>query len=504
MNRSSHDSTSPQFDPLSRRNFLKWSGGCASLSSTAILSQLLNLQLTQSAVAQEGDTSDYKALVCVFLLGGVDSFNMVTPYEDDEHAIYQSVRSGLALSKDPANPEILPIPVDINNLSGRQIGIHAGMPEIKSLYDAGNAAVVANVGSLVFPTTKTEYVNKSVKLPLGLFSHSDLIQHWQTSVPQSRSQVTGWGGRMADMLSAEHAGSKVSMNISINGLNIFQTGTNVVPYAVGTGGATSLYGYNNGQTRDRIYRQLTDHMYPTDTTDALTTQYSDLLQRTLGKTKRVSIDAAAGFSAATNAINLVTTFPGGSLSDQLKMVAKTIAARGSGQGELNQTRQIFFVSAGGWDHHDEVKDAQAGMLPVVSKSLKAFYEATVELGVENNVTTFTASDFGRTLTSNGNGSDHAWGGNHFVIGGSVDGGKVHGSSRLTDLNVDPYPTNLAIDNLLDAGRGRLIPTTSVDEYNAELAMWFGIDNSLALEDVLPNIRNFYASNAGGKPIGFMS
>jgi len=467
---------------------MKFSGGCASLSSTAILSQLLNLQLTQAATANDADVSDYKALVCVFLLGGIDSHNMIAPHVQAEYDDYASVRTNLALPR----ADFLPISVDTaSSGGGRTLGIHPGMPEMQQLYTAGNAAVIANVGSLVFPTTRQQYRDKNVQLPLGLFSHSDLVKHWQTSVPQSRSQVTGWGGRMADLLSSSTGGNpNISMNIALNSLNVFQTGSEVVPYVVNDNGATVLFGYGNNNTRDRIYRRVIDHMYPSTADSELGQMYSDLLQRTLAKTKRISIDAAQQFNDATST-SLVTQFPEeNSLAAKLRMVAKAIA----GRDLLGQKRQIFFVTAGGWDHHDGVVDKQATMLPELSQALNAFYQATVELGVADSVTTFTASDFARTLSSNGNGSDHGWGGNHFVIGGGVRGGKVYGD----------YPESLALNNSLDLGRGRLLPTTSVDEYNAELAMWFGIANNQSLEDILPNIRNFYAGGSTSGPLGFLA
>ncbi len=498
----------PIIDPLSRRNFMKWSGGCAALSSSAILSQLLNLHLTQSAVAQTGGGSDYKALVCVFLLGGVDSFNVVTPYEQDEYDKYVDVRENLALPRETftdasgvTHEGVLPIPIDIANPSGRKVGLHPGMSGMRDLYNDGNAAVDANVGSLVYPVTKTQYQQKNVKLPLGLFSHSDLIKHWQTSIPDTRSATTGWGGRMADLLNATVDGdpSPISMNISLGGLNRFQTGSDIIPYAVGTNGATRLNGYagTGGGGQDAIYRAMLDQYYTSSDDSELSNTYRDLLQHTLAKTKRISIDAAADFATATSAEPEVVFPSGNRLADQLKMVAKVIRGRSS----LNRNRQIFFVTAGGWDHHDEVIDAQAGMLPQVSQALKAFYDETEAMGVSDQVTTFTASDFGRTLSSNGNGSDHAWGGNHFVIGGSVDGGKVHGGT-ITENPPEAYPADLALGNDLDVGRGRLIPTTTVDEYNAELAMWFGMADDGSLEDVLPNIRHFHSAGSGN-PVGFM-
>ena len=465
-----------QIRSLSRRDLIKLSGGCAALSSTSLLAQLLNLQLTKTAVAAEGDAEGYKALVCVFLFGGVDSFNVLAPYEDDEYAAYSAIRTNLALPQEDLHP--------ITDSNGRQFGVHPGMQGIADIFNAGDAAFVANVGSLIQPTDRQSYDSQS-SLPLGLFSHSDFIQHWQTSIPQSRSSVNGWVGRMADMLTdSVNDNPHISMNIALNSLNIMQTGSTVTPYIVATNGATTLGGYSQttGNTSNKIYTQATDGL--------LGRTYSDLLEQTFADRKRSSIDGAAEFNAAVGEIELTTVFPASSLAEQLKMVAKAIAARDT----LSQRRQIFFVSAGGWDHHDDLLSKQAGMLPMVSGAMSAFYEATKELGCENEVTTFTASDFARTLTTNGDGSDHAWGGNHIVMGGAVNGSHVYGT----------YPESLnPSDNVLDVGRGRLIPTTSVDEYNAELANWFGIPNDSSLESVLPNVRNFFGAGST-LPLGFLS
>ncbi|MEM7475792.1 MAG: DUF1501 domain-containing protein [Planctomycetota bacterium] len=459
---------------LDRRAFMQLSGGCAALSSTSLLSTLVNLKMTNTAVAASGgDLSGYKALVCVFFLGGYDSYNVLAPYETAEYNDYASARTNLALPREDL--------LEISDRSGRSFGVHPGMGEVRDMYNSNNLAFVANVGSLIEPTNPNNY--NDVAKPLGLYSHSDLIQHWQTCVPQSRSQVTGWGGRMADMLTdTVNQNPSIAMNIALGALNTFETGSSVVPYVVQQSGATALSGYGStGTGLNGLYTKFTD--------DMLGQQYGDLLEKSFAETRRLSIDGAIGFNSATNSVTLNTEFPDTSLANNLKMVARTIGAADT----LQQSRQIFFVSIGGWDHHDEVINRQAGMLPMVSQALKAFYDATVELGVAADVTTFTASDFARTLSSNGNGSDHAWGGNHMVMGGSVSGGQVYGD----------YPASLALGNPLDQGRGRLIPSTSVDEYNADLACWFGVENNAELEDILPNIRNFHPAGEGPPPVGFM-
>ncbi len=464
----------------SRRDFLRASGGCGALTSATFLSTLMNLQLTKTAMAAAGDLSGYKALVCVFHHGGNDSFNMLTPYDTGEsvgeYADYASIRGGLALSKD----ELLPI----DGPDGRQMGIHYGMPEFKQLYDTGKLAFLANVGSLIGPTTLQDY-NSQSSLPLGLFSHSDEQRHWQTCVPQSRTQITGWAGRMADMITdTVNSNPAVSMNIAVGFMNILQAGENVIPYVIHrTNGAQLLNGYNGTGAYNQIL---------TKTTDSLLAQtLSDVLEQAYNDRSRSSIDAAMEFNNAVNSITLNTAFPATSIGQQLEMTAKTIAARKT----LGQTRQIFLVERGGWDHHANLKTSQAAMLPEISQALAAFSAATQELGVEADVTTFSISDFGRTLSQNGsNGSDHAWGANHYIMGGAVNGGAVFGD----------YPTSLAAGNPLDVGRGRLIPTTAVDEYAAELAMWFGVQNNADLENILPNIRNFYASGASAGPLGLMA
>ncbi|MEQ1824809.1 MAG: DUF1501 domain-containing protein [Pirellula sp.] len=507
----------------SRRAFMKFTGGCAALGSTSVLSQMLSLKLTQAAYADskigritKTDNSPYRALVCIFLNGGIDTFNILTPYDAAEHAAYTAVRTTLA----KPIADLLPIPVDIASPAGRKLGVNKSMPEVQTLYNTGKLAFIANVGSLVVPiASKTAYT--TARKPLGLFSHADLIQHWQTSIPQSRSQASGWGGRMADLLTASHNPTDlISMNIALGSLNVFQTGTNVFPYVVGSTGAALPSGYSKNNTTgnnyDRVHNLVVNGstglngIYP-PADSALGAMYSDLLQRSLARYKRKGIDAAQGFFDATDnagtgstagplpaaiadkftAIANDATIPSGirGLAANLSMVARVIRARTA----FAQTRQIFFVSVGGWDSHDNQIASHASMLPGVSKALDAFHNATVQLNVAENVTTFTASDFGRTLAPNSTGSDHAWGGNHMVMGGAVLGGKVYGS----------YPTSLALNNSLDLGRGRLIPTTSVDQYNAELATWFGIQNDSTLTDILPNVRNFYAANSATRPIGFL-
>ena len=471
-------------DQPQRRDFLKLAGGCAALTNTSLLSTIFNLSATNAAVAAN-DLSGYKALVCVFLYGGNDSYNMLSPAETQERADYLEARGGVYA---PGNGA-LGLPAEglheiTDSFSGRRFNVHPAMGDVAGLYNDGNLTYLCNVGSLVQPTDRAAY-DARTSLPLGLFSHADLQRHWMTSVPQTRSQVTGWAGRMADLITDQvNSHPSISMSIALNQVNMLQTGGSVIPYIVTTNGASEVNWYNQTWTQARIFTQLTD--------DVLSRTYSNLYQKTFAEGNRNALDAAIAFNEATDAVTLNTTFrtANNDLANQLQMVAKTIGARST----LGQTRQIFFVYAGGWDNHDELINNQQTRLGYVSTALKDFYDATVELGIENDVCTFTASDFARTLNSNGRGSDHAWGGNQIIMGGGVNGGRIYGEYPLT---LKPNASDL------DLGRGRLLPTTAVDEMSCELAMWYGLGNDNAMETVLPNIRNF-VSAGDPAPLGFIS
>ena len=458
-------------DPqLSRRRFLG-QASCAAVGTTALFNTVLNMGMFNSLAAP--GAPGYKGLVCLFLGGGIDSFNMLVPRGPAEYAEYAAARADLALAVDTLLP-IVPATSD-----GREYGLHAGLPELQALFEQGNLALVANVGTLVEPTTLQQFQNRSVALPLGLFSHSDQAMHWQTSVPDQRTAV-GWGGRMADVLQAGNCNQNISMNISLSGSNVFQSGNLTAHYTIGPEGSQGLRDYGE-TTPDALVR--------TEAIDGLLgLTYHNVFEKTFAARMRSAIDAHVEFSAAIEGLApLQTVFSNTGLSQRFRMIAQTIAAREA----LGMSRQTFFVMAGGWDHHDEVIVNQEAMLPVISQALGEFYSALEEIGVADDVVTFTASDFGRTLSSNGRGSDHAWGGNHLVLGGSVAGGEIYGQ----------FPP-LYLGNPLDVNRGRMIPTTSVDEYFAEMALWFGVP-STDLELVLPNIARFYSPGSATPPIGFL-
>ena len=465
---------------LSRRRFLG-QAACAAVSTLPVLSTLLNLRFASSiASAQTPPGSGYRALVCLFLNGGNDSFNMLVPRGASEYAEYAAVRQDLALA---ANA-LLPINPLNSAQVGRQLGLHPGMPELQQLFESGDAAFVANVGTLVQPgITKTGFFDGSAQLPVGLFSHSDQIEQWQTSLPDTRSGI-GWAGRAADLLNELNAHPNVSMNISLAGSNVWQTGNSVFEYAITPDGAVGLANYSKEWAQEYGTRQIRSAAVD----GQLAMEYANVFQRTFAGSQRSALDAYDLFAAATGPdLPAGASFPDSQLGRQLRMIARTIAGRGA----LGAVRQTFFVSVGGWDHHDEVLNNQAAMLPIVSQAVGAFHNAMQLLGAQDDVTLFLASDFGRTLSSNGRGSDHAWGGNTFVVGGAVDGRKIYGS----------YP-DLYADNPLDLGRGRLIPTTSVDAYFAELALWLGVPRA-DLPLVLPNIGRFIDVAGTAAPVGFL-
>jgi uncharacterized protein (DUF1501 family) len=466
----------------SRRRFLG-QASCAAVSSIPVLNTLLNLKAAGHLAAAAPGPSDYRALVCLFFSGGIDSFNLLAPRGTSEWQQYKGIRGDLAI------PSTSLLPITPTNITGMELGVHPGMAGIQSLFEAGNAAFVSNVGTLVEPVTKTQYFQGTGKFPLGLFSHSDQIEQWQTGTPDVRSP-RGWAGRVGDVLKQLNTDPTVSMNISLAGANIWQSGETVYEYAVSAGsgdwpgGAEELQGYDPSETSD--WSTIVPRTRAVDGQLAL--EYQHLLTEAFASKKRDAMAAFQLFNSATSTpLPTGVTFPGNYLAEQFKMVAKSVA----GHAALGHVRQTFFVHIGGWDHHDEVLANMGELMPVVSGAVSAFYAALTALGMADSVTLFTASDFGRTLTSNGAGSDHAWGGNHFVVGGAVDGRKVYGQ----------FP-ELYEDNPLDVGRGRLIPSTSVDAYFAELALWLGVPKS-SLPLVLPNIERFYSLSSSSNPVGFL-
>ncbi len=458
---------------FSRRRFIR--DACsATFGLTTASSSLFKLNTLRAAaknnLAYVGD--DYKALVCLFQAGGNDSHNMLVPTDTGAYSEYAMTRTNLALRKD----ELINL-IHTNN-DNRTYGLNASMEGVGSLFNEGKLAFVNNVGTMIQPVNKAEYEDRKVPLPLGLFSHSDQIAQWQTAQPGQRVS-TGWGGKLAEMFQDMNTSNDISMNITLSGTNVFQFADKVVEYSVSPSGeGYGIRGYQGERQFDVARTKLIDGLLYHD--------YEDIYQKTYVDVLRNSIDAQQLFNETIeNLPEFNTEFSGDRLSQSFKMIAKIISAREI----LGFKRQIFFVRVGGWDHHDDLLRRQNGMLAGVSSALSEFASALQEVNAFDQVVTFSMSEFGRTLTSNGDGSDHAWGGNVMVMGGSVKGARMYGD----------YPS-LALGNPLEIGRGRIIPTISNDEYFAELALWFGVAAS-DLPTILPNVGNFY--NGNGSPLGFL-
>ena len=471
---------------ISRRQFIG-QANCAAVGTASLLSSLLSLRLTAGA-ASASNFTDYKALVCLFLNGGNDSYNMLVPRQQSAYNEYEQVRGGVGgtgLAIPRAN--LHQITSSLQNTSAgagySDFGIHPDLPYLKTLYDQGDLAFVSNVGSLIEPTSLVQYNDGSKPKPEGLFSHPDHQIHWQTLVPQVRgSAPKGWGGRMAEVMSHANQQSNIAMNISLSGANVLQSGTTTVPYITDPGGVVELKNYG----QDPTLQLAVD--------DILGQHYQSIYSKTLAHANRNSIDASVAFKSALDSLS--TPFDPSVISGEtqtykrLSMVSKIMEARTA----LSMNRQIFFVERGGWDHHNELLGPQSNLFIELNEAIEIFWTAIQSMGLQNNVVLYTASDFGRTLTSNGSGSDHAWGGNHFIISGSANGGEIYGE----------YP-DLALNNSsTDLGRGRILPTTSVDSYMAELAYWYGVPNS-EISTVIPNINNFSSSFVSpNSPLGILN
>ncbi len=460
--------TKSEIDLLSRRLFLQ-RGACAALGATGLLSTLANLRALnaaaslQSAMAAEGD---YKALVCIFLYGGNDANNLLIPTDTAHYNAYATARTALALSK----ASVLPLTGGTSD--GRTWGVHPAMPELQTLFNSGQAAIVANVGTLVQPVTRQQYLSGDVPLPDQLFSHNDQSVQWQTSLPDQNSQ-TGWGGRVADLMQSLNANGRLTMSISVAGSNQFQVGRYVTQYQMTENGGISFEGMS-GRGNDIAREAAFRGMIAAEKKNLFESAYSDTANATF-ESDRILQNALN-----ENAAPAGVTFPNSSLGRQLSLIARLIKAGPS----LGFRRQTFFAATGGFDTHGDQLGSQANLLGNLSQSLSAFYQATVAYGVQDSVTAFTASDFGRTMDTNGDGSDHGWGSHHLVLGGAVRGGRIYGT----------FP-DLLIGGQNDTNRGRWIPTTAVDEYSATLARWFGVaESDLGL--ALPNLNRFPQQTVG--------
>ena len=486
---------------MDRRNFIR---SAASLAATPLLPPL------SISSANAADTSGYKALVCVFLFGGNDSQNMIVPITGTEYDAYAVARGGLAEANGLALPLGSLLPISPAGLGTNSFGLHPAMTNLATLFNTDKKlAVVANAGPLLAPTSLAQYQGRSVPLPPQLFSHSDMQMHWQTMRPDVPAD-TGWGGRMADVFRSASSGL-LPVSTGLGGGNIFMKGDVVTSYTV----TPMKYASGVIDTSSRIARTADADIswnwtgtganrYPQDVfVNNNNEMRANLLEQQYANVNKASLDVGAFVTSAmynvcstptcsSTTYTLKNAVPGiwpttNRLAAQLHSVAAMIAARQA----LGVTRQIFFVSLGGFDNHGDQfgRNAVSGnktllsgkhfdLLSQLDVALNAFYRATASMGVSSNVTTMTMSDFGRTLRSNGQGSDHGWGGHHLVLGGAVNGGRFAGT----------FPT-VALGTSTDVGEGRLLPAVASDAYAATLASWLGASSS-ELATIFPNLSRF--------------
>lgn len=498
-------------DIRNRRDFIRQSA-CASLGVTGLVNMLAQMRLMTAAMAQGVPDTGYKAMVCLFLNGGNDSNNLFVPagdpLTDEVRADYAAGRGVLAIPSNQARLVNLPPTTQAfkrhygNSLP--VMGFHPSAPALATMFNAGELAVVANVGSLAYPVpTRADYLGGKVPLPQQLFSHSDQQTQWQSSVPD-RPFTSGWGGRAAELLRASYnsgGNSKVSMSISLAGVNSFQVGTTgqVVQYVVRPGGTLPLSGFSSG-TDSYAGALNPDGSYKTTDQGKRLKAFEDIMRlthanlheeeynRIIRRARATEGFIGAAMTASTaSGVNFDTKFASAttSLGQQLKMIARLIAGRSA----IGNNRQIFFCQVGGYDTHATLLTSHAPLMAEISNSLKAFRDTLVDLGVFDNVVTFTASDFNRTFTPNSTdparaGSDHAWGGHTLVMGGQVNGGDVYGHYPKLKIG--------SATGSIDAGtnnRGRWIPGTSVDQYAAVMTKWMGASSN-DIEAIFPNLPRF--------------
>ncbi len=443
---------------MKRRHFLSRVGAGATLATLGGLSR----GLVPAARADAG--SDYRALVCVFLFGGMDNHDVVIPYERSAYEEWARLRGGLltAMATPRTLDNLLPLgssgPLAAQALPAELSGIHG-------LFQSGQAALLGNVGPLLEPVTRRTFEDDSARLPSRLFSHNDQQSTWMGGRPEGAQY--GWGGLFLDALGDLNAAPELG-GITTGDAQLFLTGRRTVPYAVSPGGAPAveaLTAYDDAALEAALRAELRGEG----------TTRTHLLERDLAGMARAGLDANARYDAATRGVPALTTlFPPDGLGAQLGAVARTIQAREA----LGACRQLFIVGIGGFDTHSN----QARSLPTLQRrvdlGITAFHQAMVELGLDRQVTLFTASDFGRTLAPNDDGTDHGWGAHHFVVGGAVRGGRLYGGLPEATLGHDH-----------DAGNGRLIPQLSVEQLAAPLGRWMGMDDA-ALATALPQLSAF--------------
>jgi uncharacterized protein (DUF1501 family) len=429
-----------------RRGFLQSAAGAA------VIERCSRLHLMAAG-------EEYRALVCVFLFGGNDCNNTVVPVNSADYQTYSAGRGLLALPQGSLLP-------------AGAYGLHPRLGEVQRLFAEKKAAIVANVGMLARPTTRDEYRQRAVPLPASLFSHSDQQAQWQSSYSNGNAR-SGWAGRAADTVAGMNQ-DRTYTGVSLSGNAIFLAGNETKPALIAAGTPVRLTGFTNAPEQQARLRAFQEMLVSADGY-VLVQAASQITAEGIRVSNLLS-------SVLTDGAALATPFPATTLGRQLEQIARLIRAR----NQFGVTRQVFFASLGGWDTHTNLIAAHDALMNQLGPALGAFYRATEELGLANQVTTFTESEFGRTLNpSSGAGSDHGWGSHHFVTGGAVKGGEIYGRFPTVALNGPDDAT----------GRGVWVPTTSLDQYGATLASWFGVPAG-RLIDVFPGLPNFVPANLG--------
>ncbi|WP_027468011.1 DUF1501 domain-containing protein [Deefgea rivuli] len=445
---------------LSRREFLRRASALG-IAGVA-MPMALNLSILGEAVAAASPT-DYKALVCVFLAGGNDCHNTLIPYDLASYASYATVRQTLAVPR----TNLVATALGVADSTGKQMALAPEWAGLKGLYDQGVLGVISNIGPLLVPTTKDQYKNNKVPLPPKLLSHNDQTSVWLSGAAEGAGQ--GWGGRIGDLYMGNNTTSSLSC-VMVGGSRVFLSGNQAAAFSMGTGASTQLLGGSSNRWGNSTLRNDLMTLMTQGQSNELAKAYCDISKRGIATTDTLAT-AYVGLPDPTG-------FPvNNNLGDQLKSIAKMISARTA----LGNKRQVFMVQIGGFDLHDDLMSKHPALLTSINDALLAFQASLVTMGVQNQVTTFTASEFGRTLSSNGDGSDHGWGSHHIVMGGAVKGGQIWG--RKLDA---------VIDGPDDIGQGRMIPDFATDQLAWNLAKWFGAADS-DRDLILPSMKNFDAN-----------
>ena len=494
---------------INRRDFIR-RAACAAVGTVAMTSAIRDLRFMNAAVAQS-NISDYKALVCIFLQGGDDSNNLIIPTSTTDYNNYTYWRKPV-LAQPLSSLQNLVSPVTSQNYvdsAGHSYGFHPACPELAQLFGGGKLAVMLNVGTLIHPVSRAQYLTNTAKMPPQLFSHADQVSQWQTSLPD-QPPTTGWAGRCADLLNSVQPGAPISLCVSLGGANTLEVGNIVSQYSVSSSGAISLAGVSGARLAALTnllglqYLNMQSQAYAGVAAHSINT--GTLLNNAITNTAPTNYWSTP-FPSTITTPNNGGSF-GSALAPQLKMIARLIEAgsRKAASGGFGMNRQIFFCQVGGYDlHYNQTNysslnpngvmtGAHANLLAELSQSMFAFQKSMEQLGLANKVTTFTSSDFSRTFLPNTNGTDHGWGSHQLIMGGTGVVGGVQTGSVNGGQTFGKFPT-LVVNGPDDTNTGRWIPTTATDQYFAAIASWFGVSPA-NLPTVFPNLGRFTPSNLG--------